>query len=107
MSSTVFQTKGITPVFSALVPSPTLSRGFLCFRFLGFRFAELVGRNEEAVSGSLLGWCGFGSLHGFLLDKVSLSGDQVLRVYFYELGGQRELVLTIDAKDINRAKSAL
>lgn len=44
---------------------------------------------------------------GYSLDKVSLSKDQVLRVYFYELGGQRELVLTIGAKDINRAKSAL
>lgn len=44
---------------------------------------------------------------GYSLDKVSLSRDQVLRVYFYELGGQRELVLTIGAKDVNRAKSAL
>ena len=33
--------------------------------------------------------------------------DQVLWVYFYETGGQRELVLTIDAKDINKAKTAL
>lgn len=44
---------------------------------------------------------------GYSLDKVSLSKDQVLRVYFYEQGGQRELVLTIDADDINRAKTAL
>ena len=29
------------------------------------------------------------------------------RVYFYESGGQREFILTIDAKDINRAKTAL
>ena len=33
--------------------------------------------------------------------------DQVLRVYFYETGGQRELVLTIDARDINKAKTVL
>ena len=44
---------------------------------------------------------------GYSLDKVSLSREQVLRVYFYELGGQRELVLTIDSKDINRARSTL
>lgn len=44
---------------------------------------------------------------GYSLDKVSLAKDQVLRVYFYEQGGQRELVLTIDAQDINRAKAAL
>ena len=44
---------------------------------------------------------------GYSLDKVSLAKDQVLRVYFYEQGGQRELVLTIDAADINRAKTAM
>ena len=44
---------------------------------------------------------------GYSLDKVSLAKDQVLRVYFYEEGGQRELVLTIDANDINRAKTVL
>ncbi len=44
---------------------------------------------------------------GYSLDKVSLAKDQVLRVYFYEEGGQRELVLTIAAKDINRARTAL
>lgn len=53
--------------------------------------------------------CGPGerSAIGYTLEKVSLAKDQVLRVYFYENGGQRELVLTIDAKDINRAKAAL
>lgn len=44
---------------------------------------------------------------GYSLDKISLAKDQVLRVYFYESGGQRELVLTIDSKDINKAKTAL
>ena len=44
---------------------------------------------------------------GYSLDKVSLSRDQVLRVYFYEQGGQRELVLTIGASDINRARTAM
>ncbi len=43
----------------------------------------------------------------YSMDKISLAKDQVLRVYFYENDGQRELVLTIDAKDVNRAKSAL
>ena len=44
---------------------------------------------------------------GYSLEKVSLAKDQVLKVYFYETGGQRELVLTVDAKDINRAKTTL
>ncbi len=44
---------------------------------------------------------------GYSMDKISLAKDQVLRVYFYEQGGQRELVLTVDASDINRARNAL
>ena len=42
----------------------------------------------------------------YSLDKVSLGKDQVLRVYFYEQGGQRELVLTIGARDINGARTS-
>ncbi len=44
---------------------------------------------------------------GYSMDKISLAKDQVLRVYFYEQGGQRELVLTISASDINRARNTL
>ena len=44
---------------------------------------------------------------GYSMDKLSLSKDQVLRVYFYEQGGQREIVLTVDSSDINRARTAL
>lgn len=44
---------------------------------------------------------------GYTLDKISLSKDQVLKVYFYEQGGQRELMLTVGSEDINRAKTAL
>ena len=44
---------------------------------------------------------------GYSMDKISLSKDQVLNVYFYELGGQRELLLTIDCEDINRARTSL
>lgn len=44
---------------------------------------------------------------GYSMDKLSLSKDQVLNVYFYELGGQRELLLTIDSDDVNRARTSL
>lgn len=44
---------------------------------------------------------------GYCLEKTSLAKDQVMRVYFYEQGGQRELVLTVDSKDINRAANSL
>ena len=42
---------------------------------------------------------------GYTMDKISLSRDQVLKVYFYEQGGQRELVLTIGHDDINKART--
>ncbi len=44
---------------------------------------------------------------GYSLDKLSLSKDQILKVYFYESAGQRELVLTINSTDINKAKTKL
>lgn len=44
---------------------------------------------------------------GYSMDKLSLSKNQILMVYFYEQGGQRELVLSIDSEDINKAKNTL
>jgi len=44
---------------------------------------------------------------GYCLDKISLAKDQIMKVYFYEQGGQRELVLSIDPKDINKAANTL
>ncbi len=44
---------------------------------------------------------------GYSMDKISLAKDQVLRVYFYEQGGQRELVLSISADDVNRARNTV
>lgn len=41
----------------------------------------------------------------YSFDKMTLSKDQVLKVYFYESSGQRNLTLTIDTKDINRASA--
>lgn len=41
----------------------------------------------------------------YSFDKLTLSKDQVLRVYLYENGGQRNLVMTISAKDINKART--
>lgn len=43
----------------------------------------------------------------YSFDKMTLSKDQCLRVYFYESGGQRNLVMTIDTKDINKARAGL
>ena len=39
----------------------------------------------------------------YSFKKMTLSKDQVLKIYFYENGGQRNLELTIDTDDINKA----
>lgn len=39
----------------------------------------------------------------YSFDKMTLSKDQVLKVYLYESSGQRNLVLSIDTNDINKA----
>jgi hypothetical protein len=41
----------------------------------------------------------------YSFDKMTLSKDQVLKIYMYEEGGQRNLVMTVDTKDINRART--
>ena len=43
----------------------------------------------------------------YSFDKMTLSKDQVLKVYFYESSGQRNLSLSIDTNDINKAASPL
>ena len=40
----------------------------------------------------------------FSFDKMTLSEKQVLKIYFYEHEGQRNLVLTLNSKDINKAR---
>ena len=37
----------------------------------------------------------------FTFDKIALVKGQVFRMYFYEKGGARNLVVTIDRKDLN------
>lgn len=43
----------------------------------------------------------------YSFDKMTLSEDQVLNIYFYETEGQRNLKLTVDTRDINRATKPL
>ena len=40
----------------------------------------------------------------FTFDKITLVRGQVFRVYFYEKGGARNLVMTLNGKDVNEAK---
>lgn len=54
--------------------------------------------------GSLSAAPGEDTMIAYSLDKMSLSKDQVLKVYFYENRGQRELVLTFTHDDINKAR---
>ena len=55
-------------------------------------------------SGSLSAAPGSTSRILYRFDKVTLTKDQVLKVYVYETGGQRHLVLTVNHYDINRAR---
>ena len=41
----------------------------------------------------------------FSMEKMSLAKNLVLRIYLYEVGGQRDLVMTVPQHDINRAGS--
>lgn len=41
----------------------------------------------------------------YSFDKLTLASDQVLKVYLYEEGGQRNLEITLSAHDINNAAS--
>lgn len=38
----------------------------------------------------------------FTFDKISLVKGQVFRMYFYEKGGARNLVVTVDGRDMMR-----
>ena len=40
----------------------------------------------------------------FTFDKISLTRGQVFRIYFYEKGGARNLILTFAPNDINKAR---
>lgn len=53
--------------------------------------------------GSLSAGPGEVSKIAYSFDKMTLSKDQVLKVYFYETSGQRNLSISIDTKDINKA----
>ena len=40
----------------------------------------------------------------FTFDKIALVKGQVFRVYFYEKGGRRNMVMTMNIKDVNKVK---
>jgi hypothetical protein len=61
----------------------------------------------EGRHGSLNCPAGDNTKIAYSFKKMTLSRDQVLRVYFYENNGQRNLQLTIDTNDINKAAGSL
>ena len=58
-----------------------------------------------SVYGSLAAGPGQKGKIVYSFDKMTLSKEQVLKIYLYENGGQRNLVMTVSPSDINRAKS--
>ena len=61
------------------------------------------GLTPKNRHGSLSAESGMTTRMAYSFDKMTLADDQVLKVYLYEEGGQRNLVMTISAKDINKA----
>ena len=55
-------------------------------------------------SGSLSTPPGSTSRIVYRFDKTTITKDQVLKVYLYETGGQRNLVLTLNHWDVNKAR---
>ena len=61
----------------------------------------------EGRHGSLNCPVGEKSKIAYSFKKITLSKDQVLKIYLYEHGGQRNLEMTIDTNDINKAERSL
>lgn len=61
------------------------------------------GLTPKNRHGSLSADAGESTRMSYSFDKLTLADDQVLKVYLYEEGGQRNLVMTITARDINKA----
>lgn len=59
--------------------------------------------NPKSKYGSLTAAAGGKAKIVYSFDKITLTRDQVLKVYVNEAGGQRELSLTLREKDINKA----
>lgn len=61
----------------------------------------------KSSHGSMAAAPGTTSSAVYSFDKLTLTNDQALKVYLYEEPGQRNIVLTISADDINRARGVL
>lgn len=61
----------------------------------------------QSKTGSLSTAPGETSRSAWSFDKMTLSKDQVLKVYFYEESGQRNLEMTIDTGDVNHSRRTL
>lgn len=61
----------------------------------------------EGRHGTLATAAGERGCVAYSFNKMTLSDDQVLKVYFYENGGQRNLEMSINTNDINKAGRSL
>jgi conjugative transposon TraN protein len=61
----------------------------------------------EGRHGNLSAAAGETGRIAYSFSKMTLSDDQVLKIYCYEESGQRNLELTINCKDINKAERSL
>ena len=61
----------------------------------------------QSRTGSLSAAPGETARSAWSFDKMTLSKDQVLKVYFYEESGQRNIEMTIDTGDVNHSRRTL
>ena len=61
----------------------------------------------QSRTGSLSAAPGETARSAWSFDKMTLSKDQVLKVYFYEESGQRNIEMTIDTGDVNHSRRSL
>lgn len=61
-------------------------------------------QNPISVEGSLLAPSGDSSYCTLRFDKLSITHDQILKIYLYEVQGSRNFTLTLSPNDVNKAR---
>ena len=61
-------------------------------------------QNPVSVEGSLIAPSGDSSYCTFRFDKLSITHDQILKIYLYEVQGSRNFTLTLSPNDVNKAR---
>lgn len=61
-------------------------------------------QSPVSVEGTLTAQSGDSSYCTFRFDKLSITHDQILKIYLYEVQGSRNFTLTLSPNDVNKAR---